>query len=63
MPPDPKDDQAPAGDRDKVLRELEAAWEGWVRGNPPADARTSSMLRAAFAAGFEAAHGDAGTTD
>jgi len=41
---------------DKVLRELEAAWERWVHGNPPGDAQTSSLLRAAFAAGYQAGH-------
>ena len=40
------------------MRELEAAWERWVHGNPPLDARTSSLLRAAFAAGYQAGHDD-----
>jgi hypothetical protein len=51
--PRPRDDRA---HEDEVLRELEAAWEQWVRGNPPGDARTSSLLRAAFAAGYQAGH-------
>jgi hypothetical protein len=54
--PDPSDEPAHAGDRDEFVRELEAAWEQWVRGNSPADARTSSLLRAAFAAGYQAGH-------
>ena len=48
------------GDRDRVLGELEAAWESWLRGNPSGDARIVSLLRAAFAAGYEAGHDDAG---
>lgn len=47
------------GDPDEVLAELEAAWARWVSGNPSDDARVVSLLRAAFAAGYEAGHDDA----
>jgi len=60
MPPiRPIDDPARQEKPDELLLELEAAWEQWVHGNPPSDAQTSSLLRAAFAAGYQAGH-DAG---
>ena len=40
-----------------MLAGLEAAWERWVSGIEVADARLRSLLRAAFAAGYEAGHG------
>jgi len=55
-PPPPTDDRAYERTPGEAMRELEAAWEQWVRGNPPVDARTSSLLRAAFAAGHQAGH-------
>jgi len=51
--PHQRDDRA---HEEQVVRELEAAWERWVHGNPPGDARISSLLRAAFAAGYQAGH-------
>ena len=56
MPLRPTDDRAPEGTPDEGMRELEATWEQWVRGNSPTDAKTSSLLRAAFAAGYEAGY-------
>lgn len=47
----------PNGGEDAVLAGLEAAWERWVSGIEVADARLRSLLRAAFAAGYEAGHG------
>ena len=60
MPPphDALDNPSP-GDRDRVLGKLEAAWARWASGNPSDDARIVSLLRAAFAAGYEAGHDDA----
>ena len=55
---DPKGDRLPSGDRDEFLRELEVGWERWARGYSPADATTNCLLRAAFAAGYEAAPHD-----
>lgn len=46
----------PNGGEDAVLAGLEAAWERWVSGIEVADARLRSLLRAAFAAGYEAGH-------
>ena len=57
--PKSNSDRAQPGGRDEVLNELESAWERWLRGNPSDDARIVSLLRAAFAAGYEAGHGDA----
>ena len=59
MPPSPHDDLGHEKDPRNVMRELEAAWERWLRGNPSDDARIVSLLRAAFAAGYEAGHGNA----
>ena len=53
--PDPR----PQGTSDEVLAGLESAWEGWIRSIQVMDAATRSLLRAAFAAGYEAGH-DAG---
>ena len=50
---------SPPHDALRVLGELEAAWERWARGNSSGDARIVSLLRAAFAAGYEAGHDDA----
>jgi hypothetical protein len=55
-PSRPSDEQPHQGSPDELLRELEAAWEQWIRGNPPSDAQTTSLLRAAFAAGYQAGH-------
>lgn len=49
-----------AGGDDKVLAGLEAAWERWASGIEVSDAKLRSLLRGAFAAGFEAGH-DAAT--
>ena len=61
--PKPDADQ-PAGrassGQDKVLTGLEAAWERWSSGIEVSDAKLRSLLRGAFAAGFEAGH-DAAT--
>ena len=57
--PKPNDDRPAPGDRDEVLAELEAAWARWASGNASDDARIVSLLRAAFAAGYEAGHDDA----
>ena len=46
----------PNGGDDAVRVGLEAAWERWVSGIEVADARLRSLLRAAFAAGYEAGH-------
>lgn len=54
-----KSPAGPDGD-DKVLAGLEAAWERWATGIEVSDAQIRSLLRAAFAAGFEAGH-DAAT--
>ena len=53
-PPGRKDPAA--GGHDKVLAGLEAAWERWVSGIEVSDAKLRSLLRGAFAAGFEAGH-------
>jgi hypothetical protein len=57
--PRPNDAKPQPGDPDEVLAELEAAWARWVSGNPSDDARVVSLLRAAFAAGYEAGHDEA----
>ena len=49
-----------AGGHDNVLAGLEAAWERWASGIEVSDAKLRSLLRGAFAAGFEAGH-DAAT--
>ena len=64
MPKQPGDSTNPraeprrrnGGGDDAVLADLEAAWERWVSGIEVADARLRSLLRAAFAAGYEAGH-------
>lgn len=57
-PDEARSDRPACGNRDEVLDELEAAWAPWLRGNPSDDARIVSLLRAAFAAGYEAGHDD-----
>ena len=52
----PDDDRPQPGGRDDVLRELDPEWARWASGNPSDDARIGSLLRAAFAAGYEAGH-------
>ena len=49
-----------SGDHDEVLAALEAAWERWVSGLEVGDAKLRSVLRGAFAAGYEAGY-DAAT--
>jgi hypothetical protein len=61
-PDQPAGREDPSGARgdDKVLAGLEAAWERWASGIEVSDAKLRSLLRGAFAAGFEAGH-DAAT--